>query len=302
MPWDPQALPLQDQFEQRAGKRASLIHWGVPWFHQGSYHEFYPEVFDRVRTRGALPLVDWGSFDWCCGPDQPQFRLAEIANGRHDAYVRRWASAAKAWGHPLFLRFNWEMNGHWQFPWAEPLNGNQPGDYVRAWRHVHEIFRQVGATNVSWVWCPNIVGPQTVPLGGLYPGDAYVDWVGLDGYNWGTAQGGHWQTAAELFQASYDELGRLAPSKPIMLAETASAEAGGSKAAWIEDLLLAQLPNRFPRVKALVWFNWNDNNPALSWPIESSPEASAAFARGIGSAYYRANEYAHFATSPIPPP
>ena len=88
---------------------------------------------------------------------------------------RQWATAAKAWGHPFFLRFDHEMNGNWQFPWAELLNGNKPGDYVKAWRHVHDMFTSLGATNVSWVWCPNVSGGSTRPMAQLYPGDAYVD-------------------------------------------------------------------------------------------------------------------------------
>ena len=109
-----------------------------------------------------------------------------MIEGHHDAYIREFAEAAKAWGHPFFLRFNWEMNGNW-FPWSEGVNGNQPGEYVAAWRHVHDIFTQVGATNATWVWCPNVDPASKLhDLASLYPGDAYVDWTGLDGYNWGT--------------------------------------------------------------------------------------------------------------------
>ena len=75
--------------------------------------------------------------------------------GTHDAYIREFAEDARDWGHPFFLRFNWEMNGNW-FPWSEGVNGNQPGEYVAAWRHVHDIFTEVGATNATWVWCPNV--------------------------------------------------------------------------------------------------------------------------------------------------
>ena len=76
------------------------------------------------------------------------------------------------------------MNGWWR-PWSEQANGNHPGEFVAAWRHVVDIFRAQGATNVTWVWCPNIVGPKS-QLTGLYPGDNYTDWVCMDGYNWGT--------------------------------------------------------------------------------------------------------------------
>jgi hypothetical protein len=78
-----------------------------------------------------------------------------VAAGAQDNYIRSWAAAAKSWGQPLFLRYAWEMNAPW-FSWGSGANGTTGADYVAAWRHVHDIFQSVGATNVKWVWCPNI--------------------------------------------------------------------------------------------------------------------------------------------------
>src|SRR6266568_3348471 len=133
------------------------------------------------------------------------------------------------------LRFDWEMNGWWQFPWATALdptsgnaiNSNTPQDYVNAWRHVHDIFTKVGATNVSWVWCPNISSNGTIPLSQLYPGNTYEDWVCLDGYN---KDPNTWQTFAQVYSGSsyngnhnsYAEITSVAPSKPLMIGESAS--------------------------------------------------------------------------------
>jgi beta-mannanase len=141
------------------------------------------------------------------------------------------------------LRFNHEMNGWW-FPWAEGrtstgvVNGNSPGDYVKAWRHVHDIFTRVGATNVSWLWSPNIVAVNTnyADLASVYPGDAYVDWTGVDGYNWGTSDPDFdWQSFADVFGDIYPKL--AAKGKPIIIGEMASDEVGGSKAQWIDDII-----------------------------------------------------------------
>jgi hypothetical protein len=299
-PWDLSAL---DQFEARARKPVSVVHWGQPWWHDGGYQPFQAEIFDRVRGRGAIPLIDWASWDHCCGTEQPAFALAAVARGDHDTYIRQWAAAARDWGHPFFLRFDWEMNGSWQFPWSVQRNGNQPGDYVAAWRHVHDLFAQVGATNVTWVWCPNVVSPQTVPLDQLYPGDGYVDWVAMDGYNFGTVRNDTWRSFAEIFGETYAALRQLAPGKPVMIAETASSEHGGDKAAWIRDALGAQLPTQFPAIKAVVWFNWDDNDPGLTWPIESSAAATSAFGDVIdGSGVYMPNRFGTLDVNPIPPP
>src|SRR5207248_6715236 len=122
-------------FEDSVGKRTSVIQWGEPWFRRGAYQPFQTQFFDAVRARGDIPVLDWGSWDPCCGPWQPIFELREIGDGLHDAYLTNWARAAKAWGHPFFLRFDPEMNGAWS-TWSEQVNHNRPGEFVRAWRHV----------------------------------------------------------------------------------------------------------------------------------------------------------------------
>ena len=275
------------------------MHWGQPWYWggHGGYQAFRRDMAERVRLRGSIPMINWNSWDLDRGGslDQPDFRLLEIIGGRHDAYIRQWARDARAWGHPLFVRFDHEMNGGW-FPWSERENGNGPGQFARMWRHVVDIFAQEGATNVTWVWAPNRVYAEAIPLDSLYPGDQYVDWTGISGYNWGTnpaKPGNVWQSFTEVHRATYDTLRALAPTKPIMIAETASTEIGGSKAAWITDALRAQLPVSWPQVKAVLWFNWNPaaSNGTMDWVIESSASARAAFAAGISSAYYASNTF-----------
>ena len=299
---------LFSTFETHAQKKMAILHWGQPWKMNGSYQNFYAPWFDNVRNHGSIPFIDWGSWQVDAGTVQSDFRLNTIYNGNHDTYITQWALAAKTWGHPFFLRFDWEMNGNWQFPWSEQLNGNQAGDYIAAWRHVHDIFTQNGVTNVTWVWCPNISSPTTRAMAALYPGDAYVDWTCLDGYNkypiWlsfntiFTGSGINW------LYNSYQEILTVAPTKPLMLGETASLEAGdggAQKAAWINDALITQLPTNFPKIKAIVWFNWDDGNPAYTFPIESSSASMAAFANAISSEYYATNNFANLNTSPIPP-
>jgi hypothetical protein len=305
----PEDTSAIDTFEQAATKRMSIIQWGQPWWRRGSYQPFQTAYFQQVRDRGGIPLIDWASWDTCCGPEQPEFNLQTIVNGDHDEYLTSWAQAARLWGHPFFVRLNPEMNGWWS-PWSEQVNGNSPGDYVAAWQHVVDVFRGQGATNVTWVWCPNIIGQYSTPLDGLYPGDDYVDWTCMDGYNWGTDRGNAWQTFNQVFGFStyngghnmYAELQALAPSKPIMIGETASSENGGSKPDWITQALRTDLLTAFPQVKALLWFNWNGNDPELGWTIDSSPEAQVAFADAIRLPAYASNQYKNLSVSPIPPP
>lgn len=280
-PWDARTLA---KFEHGAAKRVAVEHYGQPppW-----EQSFDAPTASLVESRGDIPAIDMST---------QNVPLRAITAGSYDASIASWALAAKAWGHPFFLLFDEEMNGTW-YPYSPGRNGNTAADFVAMWRHVHDIFTVVGATNVTWVWCPN-VDPDHVftPYSELYPGDAYVDWTGLNGYNWG---GREWTSFAKVFGSSYKALLQVAPTKPIMVGETASAEGGGSKAAWITRAFSTDLPKNFPRVKAVLWFNWRIHEKGAWWPweIESSATAQRAFAAAIKSSYYAAG--GRFANLPL---
>ena len=234
--------------------------------------------------------------------EEPEYQLADIASGDYDSYIREFAEAAAAWGHPFFLRFDWEMNGTW-FPWGATVNGNTPADYVAAWRHVHQVFAAAGATNASWVWCPYVNPNSTLTdMASLYPGDEYVDWTCLDGYNWGPSAkpARKWRSFSYLFGPSYRQITEsIAPTKPLLVGETASSEVGGSKEEWIAQAFAA-LPVEFPRIQGLIWFDKYDDE--MDWPLETSPGAESAFAAGIADPRYLANSFGGLDASPIPPP
>lgn len=155
----------------------------------------------------------------------------------------------------MYLRFAHEMNGTW-FPWSLGVNGNTAQEFRGAWKRIHGIFAQEGATNVRWVWSPYINCSGCSSFSSVYPGNSYVDWVALDGYNWGTTlSGSSWQSMAQVFGPSYDAVTVLAPTKPFMIPEVTSAEKGGSKAEWIRNAFNRDIPNRLPKTKAVVWFS-----------------------------------------------
>jgi hypothetical protein len=275
-PWDcaysSPRCATQNRLAAHAGKEPSIVHWGAgaPWDHDFNY---WSGTLDLVNARGDLNLLDLQS---------RSVKLRDIAAGVYDSSFTSWAQQAKAWGHPFFLRWDWEMNAGW-FPWGTTSsNQNTPGDYVAAWRHIHDVFARAGATNVTWVWSVNTEYSGTVPIQKLYPGDGYVDWTSVDGYNKSSATS--WRSFHDLFASTYAHLLQIAPSKPIMIAETSSREVGGSKAAWIRDALSTQLPKNFRRVKALVWFNWRIDGD--DWEIESSASSQGAFAAAVSSSYY----------------
>jgi len=286
-PWDANAI---NQFEQHAGKGVSLVNFSNPFANCFSTpckpYNFPVGEFNTIHGHGAIPFFSWANDALPVSGDQSAYQLSDVIAGRHDSYITAWATAAKAWGHPFFLRFNWEQNGSW-FPWSEGVNGNQPGEYVAAWRHVHDIFTRVGATNTTWVWCPSVDPSHSMqPLQGLYPGDAYVDWTCLDGYNFNQPR----TSFKDLFKPTYDAITTtIAPSKPMLVGETGSTEAGGSKAQWITDMFAA-LPHSFPKIHGLLYFDKFDDG--MDWPIETSASATAAFKAGIADSRYKSSQYA----------
>src|SRR5207245_7865937 len=179
------------------------------------------------------------------------FPLTKIAAGAFDPYIDSWAVGLRTYGAPVLLDFGHEMDGNW-YPWGNAVNGNTPAQYVAAFRHVHDRFVAAGATNVQWVWNPDAWNPAGVDQRSFYPGDAYVDWMAIDVYNWGAAAG-QWASLAQLLgdMQIYNNLAGLS-SKPMMFAEWGSAEpiagdpAGVSKGQWIIDAASA-LGSQFPR-------------------------------------------------------
>jgi mannan endo-1,4-beta-mannosidase len=107
--------------------------------------------------------------------------LTSIAEGQYDTYLRSYAEAVKAFGAPVILSFGHEMNGDW-YPWAR--NHASPAVFVQAWRHIVTVFRNTGSRNVTWMWTVNIMGTSTPDPGPWWPGQAYVNWVAIDGYFW----------------------------------------------------------------------------------------------------------------------
>jgi hypothetical protein len=272
-PGGPLASAELDQVAALAGEAPSIIL---------SYKDFNQtpplSELEAARSRGAVVLLTWEPWAWGGGTSQPAFALDRITAGDFDPYLRQWGQALASWGHPVMLRFGHEMNGNW-YPWSEQLNGNGPGDYVAAWRHVHDVVASTGAANVSWVWNPNVPYWGSTPLSALYPGAAFVDAVALDGYNWGTsASWSAWVSPSQLFGQGLAELRGLAPGRQILIGETSSAEQGGSKAEWASSLvgyLAAQ-----GDVTALTWFHFDKET---DWRINSSTAAADALRSALAA-------------------
>jgi hypothetical protein len=258
------------RLEQQLGRKLNIDQHYYGWTEQ------FPTGLERGDlANGRIPLISWG------GP-----ALGSVVSGANDAMIRARADSIRALGSPVFLRWAWEMNGNWSpydgthsTAWG-PTGG--PRMYVQAWRRIHTLFAQEGATNVVWVWSPNgsdVPAQSWNHWSRYYPGDAYVDWVGVDAYNWGNSQPwSSWSSLSSMIAPIYADYGAR---KPIMVAETASTEQGGDKAAWLKSVQ-SSLQSQFPSVAALVYF---DQSKETNWRVDSSPATLAAF-RALASDPY----------------
>jgi hypothetical protein len=268
------------QFEQAIGRRLGIDHHYHAW---GTDYWPSADIEGDDLAKGRVPMLSLGG--------QPEFPgLDAINNGSQDAFLRAAARRVRHFRAPLFFRPLWEMNGDWSL-W-DGTHNNAPGQtdgpdkYVAAWRRMHDIFARDGATNAVWVWAPNCVDQPQTPWNHwsrYYPGDAYVDWVACDGYNRGsTAEWSEWEPFARIFgghPSIYGDYRR----KPFMVAETASCEQGGSKAAWLEGAR-RQIKTAFPNIKALVWF---DSLQECDWRVTSSPASLLAFRALAADSYFK---------------
>ncbi|MES2094775.1 MAG: glycosyl hydrolase [Actinomycetota bacterium] len=269
---------------------------------------FRADVVKAAWKRNTLPVLTWESRPISAANNavvEPDYSLPKIIGdpaagvpGAFDIYLRQYARDIVASGLPLGIRLDQEMNGNW-YPWSEDdgkggaVNGNRPGDFVKMWQRVHDIFQEEGANSlVAWIWAPNIVNNLPVThqapgyLDSLYPGSAYVDIVGLSGYLRPAYKPENDFSFDYTFTPSLRELRRIT-DKPIFLAEIGASETGGHKVAWINSLFQALARPENQDIIGFSWFNlvvtsYTEGQLATNdWRIDSRPESIAAFTAGL---------------------
>jgi hypothetical protein len=244
------------ELEAQLGRRLDINHHFYRW------DKPFPTEEERWDlANGRIPMISWGDQD-----------TRRVASGADDDLIRQRADAVAKLGRPVLLRWFWEMDGKRYRSVA-----HSPQDYVAAWRHLREVFAQAGADNVRWVWCPNASAFADHSAQRFYPGDAEVDWVCADGYDY------PWNTAsfADLFKAFHAWGART--GKPLMVGEWGAVErASGTKARWLAGAHAA-LKSRLPRIAAVVYF---DADRQYDWRIGTSADSLAAFKAMAADPYF----------------
>lgn len=275
------------EFESKLRQKMALANIYSEWSYLDN--EELIGNLSEISQNGWTPIISSNpSFTEGC-EDIGKSLYETIAEGNCDEFLRAVGRNLAQFQGAVFLRFAWEMNLPDMY-WSVDKVKSQPQDFVNAWRRFYELVEEEGATNVSWVLSFNTSSPKTIPYAELFPGDNYVDWVAIDGYNWGTAQSwSKWTTFEGVFRNSYNELRRIT-NKPIMLSEVNSAETGGDKSKWLEDMLTVQIPSNFEGIEAVVFFNENKaEGENVDWRIEKSDEYIAAVENGLKLKLYKFN-------------
>ncbi|MGE5425479.1 MAG: SH3 domain-containing protein [Bacillota bacterium] len=246
-----------ESFEKLVGKQADIQAVFVGW------NDPFPwEIARRLKNSGKTLLIFWEPYSTS---------LESIDAGHSDGYMEAFATEAKAYGGPIMLAPLHEMNGNWD-PWGgygwddKPINS--PSLIISVWRRMHGFFK--GADNVKFAWAVNNDSVPDIPANSIntyYPGDNYVDYVGVDGFNFGTP----WQSFDEVFGNAIKSVS--VHKKPIYLFSIGST-ASPEKDNWIKEGL-GNLIQHYPGVAGWVWFN--QNGPDRNWTINSDPDSLAAF-------------------------
>lgn len=239
-----------EQFARLVGHRPNIAVYYSSW-----WEPFQLGFARAAHAHDALPMVQI---------EPSGVSLAAIAAGQYDSYLRAYARAVRAYGHPAILSFGHEMNADW-YSWG--YRHTPPAVFVAAWRHIHRQFTGVGARHVIWLWTVNVVGgPQVRAIRPWWPGAAYVTWVGIDGH--------YFQRSIRfpgLFGATLDQIRGLTRDR-VLIAESGIAPFIGPTR--ISDLFAGAQAHD---VAGVVWFDVSGHNLR----VEGHPAAIAAFRRAV---------------------
>ncbi|WFE27043.1 glycosyl hydrolase [Solwaraspora sp. WMMD791] len=270
------------EVEAQVGRKFDLVHRYHDFSNAGSNGAF-PDEFEQQQMReGRLMFFAWESRIFSTGTT---LTWRDVYSGRYDSVIDDVAGRIKATGVPVFMGFDHE-------PEDEPAKGSD-ADFVRAWRHVYERFTKVGADNAVWVWVMMGWSGHYDRYAGLYPGDAYVDWVGYDPYNFYACNGGKtWKDPHTTVNGFYRWLddNRIGVGKPRMLAEYGTnfdPEDPAAKQRWFEQFPAAIKAH--PKVKAVIYFNSagsTTTSATCNMTMNHTPSALTGFTRAGKDPYF----------------
>lgn len=313
-------------YARRLGRRPATNVYFVDLPLKAKQTHYLDEAVDQIRDGGGMLLLTLEPTRGLAAVTPP---VARRVTTKIASYNRR--------GVPVLVRFAHEMNGSW-YPWAQ-----QPAAYVKAFRTVASAVHR-GAPGSAMLWAPNYGGGypfaggryQAVagsrdaaaldtdhdgavtrlddPYAPYYPGDAYVDWVGMTLYHfgnvypWGENEIPEPGKFAALLTGTYDGLNgdesavpdfyttwAAGHHKPLAVPETAALYAPGGpgasqlavKQAWWRQVFAPSVHVRFPLLRMINWFEWDKQevevHARVDWTATTSPTVARRFRAALPS-------------------
>ncbi len=281
------------ELEQWQGKKNAVVNMFTNWCSTTTdLDNLFNQQLLNIWNNRNVPMITWEPY-LCSATATPNDVEVQAANGAYDTYVALWVDRLKVFlsgpdgvygsadDRRAYLRLGHEMNGNW-YPWSAAVGNNSPADYVRMWQRVKGIFTAKGmeSTRLQWVWSVNNTDSVSFTAEAYYPGNAYVDWVAIDGYNWGTSQPwSSWQAPAAVYGNMLGRL-RAISTKPVAITELASSTALGggmsvaAKAQWITDVYAYVQANG---VRMVAWFNADKET---DWAMFGGSNGSGVYKAG----------------------
>ena len=270
--WEDDITPASlDAYERAVGRSVAWVYFSNNWFDSRA---FPAETAGWIRERGSVPFIRLMLRSRTPTQPDPRFKLRRVLDGTFDDDLRAWGEAAAGFGSPLIVEWGTEMNGDW-FGWNGQWNGGGdqgPRRFRRAYRHIERVIEDAGADNITWAWHVNGDSEPDVAWNQperYYPGDEWVDWVGLSAYGalTPTERAGDWRPFRQTLDEMVPRLTALAPGKPVMVFEfgMAAGNPDGRAFDYADWALTSLFDNRWPAVRGFSWWNetWqNDDNPA----------------------------------------
>lgn len=261
-----------DNFTDAYGKKPFFVMVFTGW---ESFIE--EDIIRDIYEKNCVLFVTWEP--WYAEKKQA-IDYDGLISGKYDEYIISFAEKIKRIEGEVFLRFAHEVNGDW-YPWS----GDKLAEdvYIAMTRHLWDIFSRVGADNTKWVFSINWENiPANNDYYGFYPGDKYVDYIGIDGYNWGnTKSWSRWMSFSEIFKKRYKEVVNRF-KKPVIISEFSSSSSGGSKAQWIKDAL--NYIKETKEIKAFILFNVDKET---DWHFSPHSDAAKELKAQLGNKYFK---------------
>ena len=248
------SVPVIQNYQKQYNTHFDIVSFYIPWG-DADRCRLPAKILDSVYKNGSVPMITWEPWESLflnsshLNKSRKEKKVFfNIKSGAFDSYLKQFATEIKNLNRPVFIRFAHEADNPF-YPWS-PKGGNTPGDFINAWRYVHDFFTDNGVNNAIWVWNP--WKPEAI--NSYFPGKDYVDWIGVTNLNYGSADSsGKWLSMQSLYNPFHTNP-VFTSGLPVMLAEMGSLQSEGKQTQWFKSAF-ASFKSKYPEIRAAVFFN-----------------------------------------------